>query len=152
MGGVDIFRDAVSLDWDDALTLVLALIAVAGVFITRKTQSETRATTETIDGDVLSQFRQLFEKITTLEAEVAAQRVSLEQARAEIKEMRKLEEFLQAKVHEREQQLKEVKEQHDREVKNLRSQLKAARRRISHLEAVCRRAGINGEEIENAEV
>lgn len=137
------FRDVISLDWDDLLALLLAIGAVVGVFATKKT----RSTNEVVDGDVLDQFRQLFEKIGQLEVKVAQQAISLDRAHTEIREMRKLEEFLQAKIHERERAIVELKARHDKEVRSLRTQLDAARKRITHLEHVCRRAGINGDDL-----
>lgn len=132
-----LFRDVISLDWDDALTLLLAIGAVVGVFVTRRSRSEETIKSEVVDAGVLEQFRQLFEKIGALEVQVAAQKISLDMAHTEIREMRKLEEYLQATIHQRESQIIELKEE-----------LVCARARIDHLELVCKRAGINGDDLE----
>lgn len=133
------FRDVVSFDWDDLITLIVALVAIGGLFVVRKSKSSTisegHEIKENVDAGVLEQFRQLFERIAVLETNLARAQVTIEEARAEIREMQKIEEVLQAKVWEREKQIEELKEQ-----------LAAARERIAHLEAVCRRAGINGPE------
>jgi len=132
-----LFNDVISLDWDDVLTLILAIGAVVGVFVTRRSRSEETIKSEVIDAGVLEQFRQLFEKIGALEVQVAAQKISLDMAHTEIREMRKLEEYLQATIHQRENQIGELKKE-----------LASARARIDHLELVCRQAGINGEDLE----
>lgn len=141
----DFFRDVISLDWDDLLALAAALTALAGIFVVRKTNvkstTRSRELTESVDAGVLAQFKDLFERITLLESDLKAARITIDELKAEVIDMRKIEEFLQAKVHER-----------DKEIGGLRAELTLARERIAHLEAVCRRAGINGDEFEKGAI
>lgn len=128
------FRNVWSLDWDDAVALLVAVTALVAIFVTKKTSSATFAREETVDAGVLAQFKELFERLVRVEAELEAATLTITQLAAEIKAMHKLEEFLQAKIHEREGQ-----------IKSLRTALSKAQKRIEHLEQVCRRAGINGD-------
>lgn len=130
-----------SLDWDDLLALVIATTALIALFVTKKSKSlaVTSAVTrgEMVDAGVLAQFRELFDRLVQVEADLKAAKLTIDQLRQEIGQMRKVEEFLEAKVHEREKQ-----------IDSLKNELAKARKRIDHLEDVCRRAGINGEDIE----
>lgn len=132
------------MDWGiihkyaDWAALITGVIALAGVFIVRKSSIRNRTTEERIDADVLSKFETLWLKISELEKVVAEQGFELKSAMNEIREMKKVEEYLQGKIHEREKQ-----------IKTLNAQLDSARRRIRHLELVCKRAGINGEDLDN---
>lgn len=128
----ELFRPELSFDINDLATLIVGLIAVYLWYRLKRLPERRRV--ETVDSGVLEQFRQLFTRIATLEVKLSNAEASLETAICEIKEMRKLEEFLQAKVHDR-----------DKQIQALTNQLALARARIQHLEDVCRRAGINGE-------
>lgn len=132
------FRNVWSLDWDDAVALLVAVTALVAIFVTKKTSLQTLAREEKVDAGVLAQFKELFERLVRVEAELEAATLTVDRLAKEIKEMHKLEEFLQAKIHEREGQ-----------IKALRTELVKARKRIEHLEQVCRRAGINGDSFEN---
>jgi uncharacterized coiled-coil DUF342 family protein len=130
------------VDWVDWTALGIALTAAGGVLralVVQKTRAETQETimtrTAVVDAPVLAQFRELFDRITALEKNLAETRIELKQALIAIDEMKKIEEFLEAKVHERE-----------KAILGLRKELAAAQLRIKHLEEVCKRAGINGEE------
>lgn len=117
------------------LALLIALGTLVGLFVTKKTRATTRAHTENVDAGVLAQFKELFERLVKVEADLKAARLTIEQLRTEIQGMRKVEEFLEAKIHERESV-----------IRGLTDELASARRRIDHLEEVCRRAGINGDD------
>ena len=135
------FRNVWSLDWDDAAALIIAVTALVAIFITKKTSASTFAREEKVDAGVLAQFKELFERLVRVEAELEAATLTVQRLAEEIKAMHKLEEFLQAKIHEREGQ-----------ITGLRRELARAKKRIEHLEQVCRRAGINGGEFDVAEI
>jgi len=134
-------------DWVDWTALGVALTAVAGMIkalVTQRTQTSNQETimtrTAVVDAPVLAQFRELFDRITALEKDLGEARIELKQALLAIDEMKKIEEFLEAKVHERE-----------KSIGALRIELAAAKLRIKHLEEVCKRAGINGKDIGDGE-
>ena len=127
------FRDGFSFDWDDMIALLVAFAALFAVFVTKRTSARSVSREEKVDAGVLAQFKELFERLVRVEAELEAATLTIAQLSTEIKQMHKLEEFLQAKVHER-----------DSEIKSLKAELSRARKRIEHLEQICRTAGING--------
>lgn len=132
LGQAELFHDVWSLDWDDAVAMLVAVTALVALFVTRK--SRTRTLSEKVDEGVLIQFRELFDRLVRVETDLKAAKLTIDQLREEIGQMRKVEEFLEAKVHEREKQ-----------IASLKAALQSARNRIEHLEMVCRRAGINGD-------
>ena len=110
------------------VTLALAgLGALVGTLIVRKS----RSTTEIIDGDVLSEFRQVLERVVKLELQLNA-------AWLRIDEMETAESNLIEKVSRREERILLL------ERENIR-----LKDRVAHLEKVCRAAGINGDLDEN---
>ncbi|MHC4302626.1 MAG: hypothetical protein ACYS7Y_35650 [Planctomycetota bacterium] len=118
-----------SLDYDDILSLSAAVvIALVGAVAWRKSRSETKSSSEVVDGGVLAQFMELTNKVLKLQDEVASLRSQYGEAVKEMGEMRKLEEYLRAEGAKK-----------DELIEDLRS-------RVRHLEDVCRRAGINGDD------
>lgn len=129
-----------AFDGGDLIAIVVALIIpLASIpFVIKRSNDRSRS--EVVDADVLAQFATLFERIGKLEALVAQQQISLDNAYTEIREMKRLEEYLNAKVHER-----------DKQIADLKDQLVKARERIRHLEMVCKRAGINGDILDESD-
>ena len=125
--------------WPDVAEIVTAAMAGAAlisVFWTRRTK--TSSYVEQVDAGVLEQFRELFERIGKLERDLEKAQTSLDQALIEIQELHKLEEFLQAKLHEREKELASIRVDKSKDesiIKDLKGRLRAARRRIGSLEA-----------------
>lgn len=134
-------ESAFSFDYADLFAVLLAmLIPLASIpFVVRR--SNNRSRDEVVDGDVLTQFGALFERIGKLEALVGEYRVDLDRAYGEIRELKKLEEYLNAKVYDREKR-----------IAALESALEEAKKRIAHLEDVCQRAGISDGEIWGAPI
>jgi chromosome segregation ATPase len=149
----DLIRPFWSLDFDDIASLLLAGSAVIAIFVTRRTRS--KVTEEHIDADVLVQFKEILERVSELERELASTRELLERTQellekaiAELAEMKKLEEYLQAKLHEKETEIAELRKTENRHISQIRSlkgELGKNRARLSYLETVCRRAGLDGE-------
>ena len=116
--------------WADMAAFTTAAIAVIGgvsYFFLRNTKT----TNEVVDGPVLVEFRQLLERVVTLE-------LQLKSAINKIEVMEKSEAFLQGEVHAREKR-----------ILSLERALIIAQDRIAHLELVCKKAGINGEDLDN---
>lgn len=139
---VDLIRPVVSLDWDDIASFVVAFSALVAVFIGKRTTNTNKELTETVDSDVLSRFEELFSRITMLEKDLAAAKIGLDTAQQEIKELHKLEEYLQAKLHEKDAQVAKLTTQrikNEAEIKSLRASLVTANERIRHLEKILER-------------
>ena len=83
--------------------ILVGVAALVGVF--RVKRSAKTVTTEIVDKGVLAQFNKLHERIGALEILVAQQKISLDAAHKDLREMRQLEEWLQAQVHDRDKQL-----------------------------------------------
>lgn len=159
----DLVRPVVSLDFDDIVSLLVAIAAIlTAVGIKRsvtksksESKAETHAVSEVVDDSVLAQFKELYEKITALELSLdrtnktlAETQDQLKEALRELGELRKLEEYLQARLHEKDTEilkLRDEKSNNEREIKGLTLALSRAEARIDHLELVCRNAGINGD-------
>ncbi len=128
----DLIRPTVSLDYDDILAFGLALaVAVVGAVVWRKSRTESSSTesSEVVDGGVLAQFMELTNKVLALQNEVTLLRVQYTEAIAQMQEMTKVEEFLRASMHDKDKIIEDL------------------RKRVKHLEDVCRRAGINGDTV-----
>ena len=148
----DLVRPVWSLDFDDIVSLLVAITALIGLFVWRKSRTESRSDShnveETVDDSVLGRFQELLERITRLELDLAETKISLQKALLELKELRKLEEYLQAKLHEKDAEiikLRDEKSNNEREIRGLKAALARAEERIAHLEKACRDAGIDGE-------
>ena len=147
-----------ALDWVEVAALVTGGAAALKVFwpTTQKNRtisaSAAHTVTELLDDSVLARFEELFLRIGLLETDLADAKRDLAVALVEIRELRKLEEYLQARLHEKNSEILKMQKERDKnreEITRLRSDLSVAQDRISHLEAVCQRAGINGEIIED---
>ena len=150
----DLIRPGFSFDVDDIIALALALTAFIALFVRQKTSTESTVKqvqrTEVVDADVLTQFTELIRRIDNLERDLDEARKELDQAIAEIHQLRQLETYLEAKVHEREKEVRLLREERVEllaEHVRLRVELAEAKERIAHLEAVCKRAGINGDDL-----
>lgn len=142
--------------WLDAATIATAAAAVVALFVTKRTReqvtsdSESRIYSEAVDSTVLGQFQELMSRLTELEIQLATTNIRLAAteerlaaAQLEITELRKLEEFLQARLHEKDKEVSLLVETRA----TLRSELAQARARITHLEEVVARAGLNGDDM-----
>ena len=137
-----LFRDGFSLDLDDIASLVIGVSAAVAVFRVRRSKKQVQSYTEIVDAGVLQQFRELTDRISKLERNLEKAQTSLDQALVEIQELHKLEEFLQAKLHEREKELASIRVDKSKDesiIKDLKGRLRAARRRIGSLESELRR-------------
>ena len=133
----DLLRPGFSFDYDDIGAILLGLAALTALFRTSRTSTRSRQInrTEKVDADLIKQFRELTDRITALELDLKETRGGLSEAMQEIKELRKLEEYLEAQIHEK-----------DKQIKSLIAKLTAARKRISHLEDIIHAAGLNSKE------
>ncbi len=125
---VDLFRWHWSLDFDDMAALLAAATALLGVVLVRRSLVKQRSINETVDAPVLAKFLELTNEVATLRTELAEARQEIREMRVELTNQGKVEEYLRGVIHAR-----------DKEIETLRF-------RVKHLEDVCRRAGINGEE------
>ena len=139
---MDFLRWHVSLDIDDMITLLSAVTALVAVFAWKRTYNKERSLSETVDAPVLDQFLKLTEKVTEIKLDLASARDEIAELREQISQYIRDEAAYQAELHAK-----------DVEIEELRAQLYAARderdslgERVAHLEDVCRRAGINGDE------
>lgn len=160
-----LLRDTFSLDYDDIISLVAAIGALitAGSLYIKKRSSTTSDVHEVqrheeVNADVLSRFQELFERITKLERELGETRVELKAALVQIAEMNKLEEFLEARLHEKDAEIRALKKSRtadvamrDKEINELRSKLEEARMRISKLEKFCRDNNFNIDDLNPSE-
>lgn len=141
--------------WLDAATIATAVAAVVALFITKRTReqissdAESHSVTEAVDSTVLGQFQELMTRLSALEIELATTNLRLESteralaaAQTEITELRKLEEYLQARLHEKDAEVRILAERRAA----LSEQLTQAQSRITHLEEVIHRAGLNGDQ------
>ena len=83
--------------------VVTASAALAKVFWPSKSHNASHSVSEVVDDSVLGRFEELFERIGTLETDLAEAKRDLAMALVEIRELHKLEEYLQAHLHERTQ-------------------------------------------------
>lgn len=135
------------------LTDIASLLLATGAIITaiRTKRSKTVTKNETVDADVLSQFLGLTDRVADLEGlvahlqmDLAQAKLDLAQALRELAELQKVEEYLRARLHEKDKELLEVRAAADEK----QATIDRLRERVLHLEDVCRRAGINGDEVE----
>lgn len=152
-----LLREYFSFDWDDLLALgtaIAALITALSLLIKKRSETSSKmielSRVEEIDAGVLGKFTELFDRITQLEKDLAETRVELRTALGEIAEMHKLEEFLQARLHEKDSEIKEMKDGHAADILRKQTELDAltlalgaAQQRISKLEEVLRDQGYN---------
>jgi chromosome segregation ATPase len=91
---------------------VAASVAIGGAFVTKRTitKNQTHEVIETVDDSVLGRFEELFERIGKLEKSLDAAKEDLAKALFEIGELRRLEEYLQGKLHDRDKELAEARE------------------------------------------
>lgn len=156
----DLVRAGIAIDHDDLAAIVIAVAALLAVFVPKMSRSRTKSTlttrqqqlNETVDSTVLGKFEDLYEKLADLESELALTNKALGVAQAELKEalvklneLRKLEEYLQARLHEKDMEIKSLKDERSvnrRDIGSLSASLKRAEARIGHLEDMCREAGL----------
>lgn len=133
-------------------TAILVSTAAVAWFTIRATKRKTLAegtlaetsAAEAVTEAALKLLNPLTTRITALEAEI-------KRLTDEIKEMRKLEEYLQAEVYSRDKEIKKLtaeKAANAERIKHLKIEIVSAEGRIAHLEDVCKRAGINGDDLE----
>jgi len=138
------------MDWTAIAALLTAAAAALKVFWPSKSQSvsTTKTTEQVVDGDVLAQFLGLTDRVADLELQVADLTLrldealaSLEQALCELADMRKQEANLREQLGEKDEQITAL-----REAAALKQdEIDRLRRRVAHLEALCRRHGLNGD-------
>ena len=89
-----------------------AAIAIGAALVTKRTitKNSSHEVIETVDDSVLGRFEELFERIGRLERDLADAKEDLAQALFEIKELRRLEEYLQGKLHDRDKELAEARD------------------------------------------
>ena len=118
---------------EGVVALLIAIGGTIGVFVTQRSSIRSRILTEMVDAGVLRQFLALTERIAALESDLKLTRADLARALEEIKDMKKIETFLEAKVHERDSQIAELKRQ-----------LADAHARIAQLEQIIQGSGVDG--------
>lgn len=132
-------------------TIILFSTGAVAWFTIRATKRKTYAegtlaeasAADTLTEAALKLLAPLTERITALEEEI--QRLT-----KEITDMKKLEEFLQAEVHSRDKEIRKLTSEkfaNAGRIKELKAEIDMAEERICHLEDVCKRAGINGDDI-----
>lgn len=101
----------------DAGPYIAAMVAIAVAMIGKRSKVETKSEAheiiETVDDSVLGRFEELFDRIGILEKDLREAKEDLAQALIEIRELRRLEEYLQGKLHEREEELREARRRID---------------------------------------
>lgn len=117
--------------WLATAALATGLAALLKVFWPVRSATSS----EIVDGDVLSQFLELTQRLANVEAELVITQDKLNEALAELKELKKVETYLEGRLHEK-----------DKELVELRAQRDVLVARVQHLEDICKRAGLNGEE------
>jgi len=136
------------------------VVAVRGQRTINSTISQSREhrVEEVVDADVLAQFLALKDSVSKLEkdltatkADLAVTKVDLAEALRQLAEMKKVEEYLRARLHEKDKELLGIKQDHLADLASKRDEIDRLRQRVKHLEDVCKRAGINGDPIEEDE-
>lgn len=112
-------------DYAAFITAVIVLIGSVSYFFLRNTKT----TQEVVDGPVLVEFRQLLERVVALELRLAG-------ALDKIGELEDQESDLKQKVSRREERILLLERENEKLTE-----------RVSHLEEVCRAAGINGDDL-----
>ena len=141
------------MDWAAIAALTAAGAALVKAFLPAKSSSrsdsEGHQINEEVDATVLGQFLGLTDRVATLEGTLAAVQLELAQTREELRlalidlaEMQKVEEYLRARLHEKDKELLEMRA----EAALKQAEIEKLRGRVKHLEDVCKRAGINGDE------
>lgn len=132
-------------DYGDLMqTAFMAAALLAGLAVKRTkstSESDSHVVTETVDEGVLGKFAELFERIGRLEIDLIETKAELAEARQELAEFKKLEEWLKAKLYEKETEIAEMQsrcaesiECRDAEIRSLKTSLENHRRRIKELE------------------
>ena len=120
--------------WLATAALATGLAALLKVFWPVRSATSS----EVVDGDVLQQFLELTRRLANVEAELLITQDKLNEAVVELKELKKVETYLEGRLHEK-----------DKELVELRAQRDVLVARVQHLEDICHRAGLNGEESTN---
>lgn len=132
----------------------LLLASTAGVawFTIRATRRKTVAEAHLADSSAAEAVSQAALKLVEpLNKRIEVLEKEIKRLTNEISEMRKLEEYLQAEIHARDTQIKTltaVRTSNATKIAQLTGALERARVRIRHLEELCKRAGLNGDEVE----
>lgn len=150
---------------DNLLTILNALIlgatglvALVSIRATkRKTNAEAAqgeaTAADQLTATALKLLEPLQESIAKLEAKVEAQaaelaqtKLDLAEALRQLAEMQKVEEYLRGRLHEKDKEIASLKKSHELDLKHKRQEIDGLRGRVLHLEEVCKRAGINGDD------
>ena len=124
-------------------TLILLSTAFLAWYTVRATKKKLIAEAEHQDMDAAETVTDAALKLLKpLNARIEALETEIKKLTAKIEEMQKLEEYLQGEIHARDTQIKTLVRER---AKNL-SKIDLLKSRVEHLEMVCKRAGINGEE------
>lgn len=116
--------------WLATAALATGLAALLKVFWPVRSATSS----EVVDGDVLSQFLELTQRLAHVESELRITQDKLADAVTELRELKKVETYLEGRLHEK-----------DKELVELRAQRDVLVARVQHLEDMCQRAGLNGE-------
>lgn len=73
----DLIRPYFSFDFDDIISLLLAVAAVATLYVTKKSKNVSLNKEEVYDADVLSRFERVWERVGHLENEVNELRLGI---------------------------------------------------------------------------
>lgn len=102
------------MDWLDYVPMIVAVGALLGVVMPKITKSKVdkHVVTEIVDATVLEQFKEVMTRMTSLEKELAVTRAELAETRKDLAtaiavmdELRKVEEFLQGALINKEKEL-----------------------------------------------
>lgn len=102
--------------WLDYVPLIVAIGALAGVFLPKiiktETKTDTHQVTEVVDAPVLEQFKDIMTRMTNLEKDLALTKLALAETRVELaaaiasmEEMQKVETFLQDALLKKEKEI-----------------------------------------------
>ncbi len=139
---LDFFRWHISLDIDDMIALLSAVTALVAVFAWKRTYNKQRTVTETVDAPVLAEFLRLTEKVADVEHALHEANRKIDELTAKVTKYARDEAVYQAELHSKNEQIANLTDK----LATAREERAALKVRVEHLEEVCKRAGINGEE------
>lgn len=121
----------------------MAATALGAVFLPKRSRSDDHSVNrqEEVNENVLEKFERLVERVTRLETQLELAQAQLSVALDELEDLKKRETYLEGRLHEKDKEVLDLR----RKLADKEGQITRLRKRILHLEEVCKRAGINGD-------